>query len=358
MNGKALPPPGAAGPGPAQVLGRPAPLVIAEISANHNQSLSRALELVEAAAETGADGIKLQTYTPDSMTLDLATGDFVIDDPQSPWHGWTLYQLYQKGQTPAEWHAPLFCRARELGLLAFSTPFDEAAVDFLQQFDPPAFKIASFELVDLPLIEKAAATGKPLILSTGMATLAEIAEAVSAARSAGCSELYLLKCTSSYPAPASMSNLLTLPHLAAAFGCPVGLSDHTPGIGVAAAAVALGAVIIEKHLTLSRADGGIDAAFSLEPAEMRQLVQEARRAREALGGVWYGPTPAEEGARRLRRSLYIVDDVHAGQRLTGRHVRAIRPGGGLPPKYRAAVIGRRVRRSVPKGTPLTWDLLD
>lgn len=339
------------------VLGRQAPLVIAEISANHNQSLDRALALVEAAARAGAGAIKLQTYTADSMTLDLAEREFVIDDPGSLWHGSSLHELYRQGQTPWEWHEPLFRRARELGLLALSTPFDAAAVDFLETFDPPAYKIASFEIVDLPLIHKAASTGKPLIISTGMATLAEIDEAVRAAREAGCKELYLLKCTSSYPSPASMTHLHTIPHLVEAFGCPVGLSDHTLGIGVAVAAVALGAVIIEKHLTLARSDGGIDAAFSLEPDEMRQLVEEVQRAQEALGTVCYGPTPAEAGSRRLRRSLYIVESLAAGDRLTEHNVRAIRPGLGLPPKYKAAVVGKKVKRDVPKGTPLTWDLL-
>jgi len=339
------------------ILGRPAPLIIAEISANHNQSLERALALVEAAARAGVDGIKLQTYTPDSMTLDMAEREFVIDDPGSPWHGASLYQLYQEGQTPWEWHEPLFRKARELGLLALSTPFDAAAVDFLETLDPPAYKIASFEIVDIPLIQKAAATGKPLIISTGMATLAEIDEAVQAAREAGCQELYLLKCTSSYPSPASTTNLLTIPHMAGAFGCPVGLSDHTLGIGVAIAAVALGAAIIEKHLTLAREDGGIDASFSLEPEEMRRLVEEARRARESLGAVHYGPTPAETGSRKLRRSLYVVEPLAAGETLTIDNVKAIRPGLGLSPKYQPAVLGRRVKRNVPKGTPLTWDLL-
>lgn len=340
-----------------KVLNRDAPVIVAEISANHNGSLKRAIELVEAAKEAGVDAVKLQTYTPGSMTLDLNRGRFRISDPESPWYGTTLYELYQKGETPWEWHEPIFRRAQELGMLALSTPFDAAAVDRLETLDVPAYKIASFEIVDLPLIKKAAATRKPLIISTGMATIGEIDDAVRAARGAGAAEVILLKCTSTYPAAPAESNLLTIPHLKEAFACPVGLSDHTLGIGVAVAAVALGAVIIEKHLTLDRDEGGIDGSFSLEPAEMRALVEEARRAYSALGSVSYGPTESEEGARTLRRSLYTVEDLRAGDRLSEVNVRAIRPGGGLSPKYLPAVLGRQVRQAVPKGTPVTWDLL-
>lgn len=339
------------------VLGRPAPFILAEISANHNGSLDRALRLVEAAAHAGVDGIKLQTYDPDNMTLNLSHGNFVIRDPNSPWLDRSLYQLYREGYTPRAWHEPLFRRAKELGLLALSTPFDLEAVDFLETLDPPAYKIASFEIVDIPLIQKAASTGKPLIISTGMATLAEIDDAVRTAKLAGCPEIYLLKCTSSYPSSPTESNLLTIPHMAASFGCPVGLSDHTLGIGVAVASVALGAVIIEKHLTLSRSDRGIDASFSLDPGEMRQLVYEARKAKDALGRINYGPTRSEENSHRLRRSLYVVEDLRAGDRLHQGNVRAIRPGGGLSPKYMPVVLGKTVRRNVTKGTPLTWDLL-
>jgi len=340
-----------------KILDREAPLIVAEISANHNGSLERAMKLVEAAKEAGADAIKLQTYTPDSMTLDHTGDRFRIRDPNSPWYGASLYDLYKQGETPWAWHEPLFRRARELGMLAFSTPFDAAAVDRLETLDPPAYKIASFEIVDLPLIKKAAATGKPLIISTGMAAIGEIDEAVRAAREAGSPEVILLKCTSTYPAPPEESNLLTIPHMRAAFGCPVGLSDHTPGIGTAVAAVALGAVLIEKHLTLNREEGGIDAPFSLEPAELRALAEEARRAQRALGRVFYGPTASEQGSFSLRRSLYVTEDLQAGDELNDGNVRAIRPGGGLEPKHLPAVMGRRVRRAVPKGTPLTWDLL-
>lgn len=340
-----------------ELLDRSAPFIVAEISANHNGSLSRALELVDAAKEAGADAVKLQTYTAESMTLDLASERFRISDPASPWYGVSLYELYRQGQTPWEWHEPIFRRARELGMLAFSTPFDADAVDRLETLDVPAYKIASFEIVDLPLIRKAAATGKPVIISTGMASIAEIDEAVRAAKEAGAAEVILLKCTSTYPAPPGESNLLTIPHLREAFGCPVGLSDHTLGIGVAVAAVALGAALIEKHLTLDRSEGGIDAAFSLEPSEMRVLVEESRRAHAALGRVAYGPTASEDKTRALRRSLHTVVDLQAGDTLDEAKVRAIRPGGGLPPKYLQAVVGRRVRRPVPKGTPVTWDLL-
>lgn len=340
-----------------QVLSRNAPLIIAELSANHNGSLERALQLVEAAKEAGADGIKLQTYTAESITLDLERDGFRVDNPQSPWYGASLYDLYKQGETPWEWHEPVFRRARELGMLAFSTPFDAAAVDRLEALDPPAYKIASFEIVHLPLVRRAAATGKPLILSTGMAALGEIDEAVRAAREAGAAEVILLKCTSAYPAPPEESNLLTIPHMREAFGCPVGLSDHTPGMGTAVAAVALGAVLIEKHLTLDRKEGGIDASFSLEPNELRSLVEEARRAHRALGRVFYGPTASEEASLSLRRSLHVTEDLQPGDELTERNVRSIRPGGGLEPKHLHAVLGRRVRRAVSRGTPLTWDLL-
>ncbi|MCS6946062.1 MAG: pseudaminic acid synthase, partial [Steroidobacteraceae bacterium] len=265
------------------------PFIIAEMSANHNGSLERALAIVDAVADAGAQAVKLQTYTADTMTLDIAAREFVIDEPTSLWAGRTLYDLYREAHTPWAWHAPIFERARARGLVAFSTPFDSSAVDFLESLDVPCYKIASFENVDLPLIRKVAATGKPLIISTGLATLAEIAEAVAAAREAGCRDLVLLKCTSAYPASPADSNLRTIPHLRAAFGCEVGLSDHTLGIGAALGAIALGAAVIEKHVTLCRADGGVDSAFSLEPHELRLLVEESERARLALGEVRYGP---------------------------------------------------------------------
>lgn len=333
------------------------PFVVAELSGNHNQSLDRALAIVDAAAEAGVDAIKLQTYTADTMTLDLAEGEFRISDPRSPWHGRTLYDLYKEAHTPWEWHAPIFKRAREKGLAAFSTPFDASAVDFLEQLGVPCYKIASFEIVDLPLIREVAATGKPMILSTGMATVAEIDEAVRTAKEAGCPEIVLLKCTSTYPADPAESDLRTIPHMRELFGCEVGLSDHTLGIGVAVASVALGAAVIEKHFTLSRADGGVDAAFSLEPQEMKQLVEEARRAWQAIGNVRYGPTEREKASLVFRRSLYVVKDLEPGDVLTKDNVRAIRPGYGLPPKYLDAVLGRKVVKHVPEGTPLRWETL-
>jgi N-acetylneuraminate synthase len=333
------------------------PFVIAEMSGNHNGSLDRALAIVDAVAEAGAQALKLQTYTADTMTLDLAEGEFVIDDPRSLWAGRTLYDLYREAHTPWEWHAPIFERARALGLVAFSTPFDVTAVDFLESLGVPCYKIASFENVDLPLIRRAAMTGKPLIISTGLATLNEIADAVTAARDSGCRDLVLLKCTSAYPASPADSHLRTIPHLRAAFECEVGLSDHTLGNGAALAAIALGATVIEKHVTLRRADGGVDSAFSLEPHELKQLVEDSDRARLALGSVRYGPSASEVGSLRFRRSLYVVRDVRAGEELTRENVRAIRPGLGLAPKYLERVLGRRAARSIAAGTALTWDLL-
>lgn len=332
------------------------PFLIAEMSGNHNQSLERALAIVEAAAAAGADAVKLQTYTADTMTLDIHEGDFFIADPGSLWQGSSLYRLYQQAYTPWEWHEPIFRRCRELGLLAFSTPFDESAVDFLESLDVPAYKIASFENTDTVLIRKAAATGKPLILSTGMATIAELDEAVRAAREAGARDIVLLKCTSTYPASPENTNLATIPHMAELFGCQTGLSDHTMGVGVAVAAVALGATVIEKHFTLSRAEGGVDAAFSMEPEEFKQLAAETERAWLALGGVRYGPTEAEKPSLKHRRSLYASRDVKAGEPFTRDNVKAIRPGMGLPTKYMDIVLGRTAKRDVKKGTPITWDL--
>jgi len=333
------------------------PLVIAELSGNHNQSQERALALVDAAAAAGAHALKLQTYTPDTMTLDLDEGDFHISDPRSPWVGKSLYQLYGEAYTPWEWHTPIMARARALGLIAFSTPFDGTAVDFLESLDVPCYKIASFENTDLPLIRRVAATGKPMMISTGMATSSELDDAVKTARDAGCRELILLKCTSSYPSTPADAHLRTLPHLRNRFNCEVGLSDHTPGFGVAVAAVALGATVIEKHLTMRRADGGVDSAFSMEPQEFSLLVEETTRAWQALGGVSDGPVAAEQRSLQFRRSLYIVVDVKAGEVLTPQNVRAIRPGFGLPTKHLGRVLGQHVSRDVPRGTPLSWDLL-
>jgi N-acetylneuraminate synthase len=333
------------------------PFVIAEMSGNHNQSLERALTIVDAAARSGAHALKIQTYTADTMTLDIDEGEFHIADSQNLWAGRSLYDLYGEAYTPWEWHRPIFDRARALGLVAFSTPFDASAVDFLESLDVPCYKIASFENTDLPLIRRVAATGKPLIISTGMATVAELDETVRAARAEGCTDLVLLKCTSTYPATAADTNLLTIAHLRDLFGCNVGISDHTMGIGVSVASVALGASVIEKHFTISRAEGGVDSAFSMEPAEMSQLVIESERAWEALGQVAYGPTAAERRSLQYRRSLYVVADLQAGDRLSSDNVRAIRPGLGLPPKYFEQVIGRTVNRAVRRGTALTWSLL-
>lgn len=333
------------------------PYIIAEMSGNHNQSLDRALEIVDAAAANGADAIKLQTYTADTMTLDVRMPGFVIEDPDSLWAGRQLHELYQEAHTPWDWHQPIMERAAGHGLHCFSSPFDATAVDFLESLGVAAYKIASFEIVDLPLIRKAASTGKPLIMSTGMATAAEIEEAVDAARGAGCRDLMLLKCTSTYPAKAENTNIATIPHMRAMFGCEVGLSDHTMGSGVAVAAVALGATLIEKHFTLARADGGVDSTFSMEPHELKRLCEDVENARLALGRVSYGPTQAELKSLAFRRSLYIAVDVKAGDVLDGTSVRAVRPGFGLPPKHLDAVLGRRASRDAPAGTPVSWDLL-
>ncbi|PNG39904.1 pseudaminic acid synthase [Pseudomonas protegens] len=335
-----------------------APLIIAEMSGNHNQSLDVALQIVEAAARAGAHALKLQTYTADTMTLDLDQGEFFIKDPDSLWAGSSLYDLYQRAHTPWEWHEPIFARARELGMLAFSTPFDESAVDFLESLDVPAYKIASFENTDLPLIRRVAATGKPLIISTGMASIAELDESVQAARQAGCRDLVLLKCTSTYPASPANSNLLTIPHLRELFGCEVGLSDHSMGVGVSVAAVALGATVIEKHFTLDRSAGGVDASFSLEPGELGSLVVETERAWQAMGQVRYGATQAESKSLMYRRSLYVTRDMQAGELFSADNVRAIRPGLGLAPKHYDALLGRRARQALKRGTALDWALIE
>jgi pseudaminic acid synthase len=333
------------------------PFIVAEMSGNHNQSLERALAIVDAAADAGAHAIKLQTYTADTMTLDLAEREFRVSIPESPWDGASLHQLYRNAHTPWDWHRPIFDRARGRGLIAFSTPFDASAVDLLEQLEVPCYKIASLENTDLPLIRRVAATGKPLLISTGMATAAEIEETVRAARDAGCRDLILLKCSPSYPAAPDDANLRTITEMAGRFGCEVGLSDHTLGIGVAVASVALGATVIEKHLTLRRADGGVDSTFSMEPAEMAALVSETDRAWRALGEPHYGPTAAEQETVRYRRSLYIVRDVKAGELLTAENVRSIRPGLGLAPKHLDEVLGRRAVVDIARGTPLAWDVI-
>jgi pseudaminic acid synthase len=334
------------------------PLIVAEMSGNHNQSIERALQIVDAAAAAGAHAIKIQTFTADTMTLNVSGEQFLISDPKSLWGGKSLYQLYQGACTPWEWHKKIFERAHAHGMVAFSTPFDDTAVDFLESLDVPCYKIASFENTDLPLIRKVAATGKPLIISTGMATVGELDVSVRAARAAGCKELVLLKCTSTYPATPKNTNILTIPHMRELFACEVGLSDHSMGLGVPLASVALGAAIIEKHFTLSRADGGVDSAFSSEPAEMHALVVEAERAWQALGRVSYGATAEEQGSLAFRRSLYVVADIAQGERLTQKNIRAIRPGYGLAPKYLDLALGATARKALARGTPLTFQCFD
>ena len=333
------------------------PYLIAEMSGNHNQSLERALSIVDAAARAGADAVKLQTYTADTMTLNVRAAGFVIDDETSLWSGRQLYDLYKEAYTPWEWHAPIMARAASHGLHCFSSPFDESAVDFLQSLDVPAFKIASFENTDLPLIRKVAGTGKPMIISTGMATAAEIDEAVRTARESGCTEVMILKCTSTYPATPENTNVRTIPNMREAFGCEVGLSDHTMGIGVAVAAVAMGATLIEKHFTLRRSDGGVDSTFSLEPEEFAQLRVETERAWLSMGKVTYGGTQAEAKSRAFRRTLYVSQDIKAGERFSPENLRIVRPGFGLAPKYYDIVVGKRVNRDLPAGTPVQWDLI-
>lgn len=336
---------------------RKKPFIIAEMSGNHNHSLERALQIVDAAAEAGVDALKLQTYTADTMTIDKSDGEFFIEDPNSLWKGESLYSLYQKAYTPWEWHKPIFDRCKEKGILCFSTPFDFTAVDFLEELDCPIYKIASFENIDIPLIKRVAQTGKPMIVSTGMASLSELDDLVRTVRENGCQDLTLLKCTSSYPATPEGTNLLTIPHMKELFKCNVGLSDHTLGIGAAVASIALGATVIEKHFTLSRADGGVDAAFSLEAIEMAQLVRECNTAYEALGEVSYEIQEQEKKSVVFRRSLYIVEDMKAGDVITEKNMRSIRPGKGLAPKYYNDVLGKLVKQDVKKGTKLTWDMI-
>ena len=334
-----------------------APLVIAEMSGNHNQSLERALEIVDAAAHSGAHALKIQTYTAETMTIDISEREFFISDEKSLWKGESLFDLYKKAYTPWEWHEAIFDRAKKHKMLAFSTPFDKTAVEFLEKLNAPCYKIASFENTDLPLIRYVASTGKPMIISTGMATFVELDETVEAARSAGCKDLVLLKCTSTYPSTPDDSNILTIPEMRSRYGCEVGISDHTMGIGVSVAAVALGATVVEKHFTLQRSDGGVDSAFSMEPQEMAQLVVETERAWQAMGKVQHGPTEKEKASLVFRRSLYVVADIKAGEKFTPTNLRAIRPGNGIAPKFYDEVIGKTAKRDIARGTPLAHDLI-
>jgi N-acetylneuraminate synthase len=330
---------------------------VAELSANHNQSIDRAIEIIREMSKAGATSIKLQTYKPETMTLNLRTGDFSVSESNPLWGGRSLFDLYAEAHTPWEWHAELFREVRSLGMIPFSSPFDAQAVDLLEELGCEIYKIASFEVVDTELISYAASTGKPLIISTGMASVEEIAQAVDAARSSGCSDITLLKTTSSYPADPRFSNLVTMPRLGELFGVKYGVSDHTMGIGVAVAAVTLGATVVEKHVTLSRGDGGVDSAFSMEPAEFGELVIQAERAREALGEIHFGPSPGDESSLAFRRTLYVSDFAKAGDEVTRANVRAIRPGGGLPVRFLKDVVGLRFTKDVQPGTPMSFDLL-
>jgi len=334
------------------------PFVIAELSGNHNQSLNRALALVDAAANAGVDAVKLQTYTADTMTIDLKEREFFIDDRKSLWYGKSLYELYKEAHTPWEWHQPIFERCKKLGLICFSTPFDNTAVDFLEDLDVPCYKIASFENTDTRLLCKVASTGKPVIISTGMAGLSDLELMVNTIRKAGCNDFVLLKCTSSYPTSPKNANILTIPHMREMFNCHIGLSDHTLGVGVAVASVALGATVIEKHLTLSRGDGGVDAAFSLEPYEMKILVEETKRAFQGLGKITYGNVKDEVRSMTFRRSLYFVKDMKKGEKITEDNMRAIRPGYGLPVKYYEFLLGKRVKKDIARGMALTWEMIE
>jgi pseudaminic acid synthase len=330
------------------------PFIIAEMSGNHNQSLERALAIIDAAADAGSHAVKLQTYTADTMTIE---GAYTITDDSSLWKGRELYDLYKEAYTPWEWHKPLFERAKERGMIAFSSPFDESAVDFLESLDVPVYKIASFENTDWPLLKKVASTGKPVIMSTGVANISDIDEAVRVLKDNGCKDLVLLKCTSTYPASPENTNIVTIPHMSSLFDCHVGLSDHTMGIGAAIAAVALGARVIEKHFTLRRADGGVDSAFSLEPEELKALVIESERAFQALGKVQYGIQKAEKKSMFFKRSIYISQDVKAGDVLSKDNVRVIRPGDGLAPKFYEQVLGKQVKVDLKKGTALKWEMM-
>ena len=334
-----------------------APFIVAEMSGNHNRSLERALKIVEAAAKAGAYALKLQTYTADTLTLDVKGGDFFIKTQESLWKGKSLHELYKEACTPWEWHKQIFDKCKELGIIVFSTPFDETAVDFLEFLNVPCYKIGSFENIHLPLIRKVARTGKPVIVSTGMASLSELDELVKTIRAEGNDKIVLLKCTSSYPADPADSNILTIPHMQSLFNCVVGLSDHTRGIGVSVACVDLCASVIEKHFTLSRAEGGVDAAFSLEPDEMKNLVIETERVWQALGKISYDASEREKSSMQFRRSLYVAEDMRAGDVFTTENLRVVRPGFGLSPKYFDLLLGKKVSCDVKKGDPVNWNII-
>jgi N-acetylneuraminate synthase len=333
------------------------PLLIAEMSGNHNQSLEKALKIVDEAALAGAHAVKIQTYTPDTMTLDLDQNEFMIKDKNSLWKGKSLYQLYKEAHTPYEWHGKIFDRCMEKGLIYLSTPFDETAVDFLERFNPPVYKVASFENIDLPLIKKIAKTSKPMIISTGMASNSELIETVETARKAGCKDIILLKCTSSYPASPDESNILTIPDMRNRFNVQTGISDHTLGIGVAIASVALGATVIEKHFVLDRSEGGVDATFSLEPLEFKILVDETYKAYHGLGTICYGPTDTEIKSKFYRRSIYVAQDIKKGESFTEKNLRKVRPGLGLAPKFYEEIIGKHSNRDLKKGTPMKQEYI-
>jgi len=333
------------------------PFIIAEMSGNHNHSIDKALEIVDAAANTGAQMLKLQTYTPETMTLDIKAGDFFISDEKSLWRGQSLYDLYKIAHTPWEWHEEIFRRAKEKKILCFSTPFDESAVEFLETLDVPAYKIASFENRDVNLIRLVAQTGKPVIISSGMASLSDLDEMVNVLRANNCENFVILQCTSTYPASPENSNIKTIPHLRDLFECEVGLSDHTMGVGASVAAVALGATVIEKHMTISRSEGGVDSDFSLEPDEMRELVIESERAWQSLGKITYGSVEDEKGSLSFRRTIYVTADIKAGDIFNEKNIRRIRPGGGLNPKYYDVILGKRSSKDLSKGSPLTWESL-
>jgi len=333
------------------------PFIIAELSGNHNQSLERALDLVDAAAKAGAHAVKLQTYTAETMTIKIDDPLFKIQDPNSLWDGKELYDLYEEAHTPWEWHEEIFKRCEEKGVICLSTPFDATAVDFLEKFNPPVYKVASFENTDIPLLKKIASTGKPIIVSTGIASLSDLETTVATLRESGCNDIILLKCTSSYPSSPENTNIRTIPHLKNLFDTQVGLSDHTLGIGAAVASIALGARVVEKHFTLARKDGGVDSAFSMEPHELKNLVDDSLRAFQSLGEVSYGIHDVEEGNKIFKRSIFVVEDIKAGEVLTEKNTRCIRPGYGLKPKHFEEVIGKTASKDIPRGTPLSFDLL-